>query len=85
MSPKSGIALLLSPKGKEEEAGEEKDGADDGGDMDAHGEAACAEFEAAAKRGDHAAMWDAYKTMHKLCEGYEGDEGDEDEERKEEE
>jgi len=80
-----GIALLLGPaKGKEPEPEEDDESPDSGesGDMDAHGAAAAGQFADALKRGDHAAMWDAFKTMQKLCNDEYGDEGDDEAEEK---
>lgn len=81
---KSGIALLLAPKGKGGEMDDEEDkdketesdedeggDGDEGGNDDEHGEAAAAKFAVSLKIGDHAGMWDAMKTMCKLCEDYE--------------
>lgn len=79
-----GIALLLGPaKGKppEEEDDDAPEGDEGDDDMDAHGTAAAGQFAEALKAGDHAAMWDAFKTMQKLCNDEYGDEGDEAEEK----
>jgi len=71
---KPSIAEALGAPEKEPEEDEEEGGDED---MDAHGAAAGEALAAAVKSGDGAAIWDAYKTLNKLCEGYEEPEGEE--------
>lgn len=54
-----------------------EDDEEDPGDMDAHGVAASETLAAAVKSGDGAAIWDAFKTLAKLCDDYEEDESGE--------